>query len=245
MKKLTFFLLFICLGLTVTPQSIDEIINKYFESIGGIEKIKVLKTLKMIGTFPTPQGDFTFEMNRKAPDKMMISLDVMGMKLIPQAYDGVHAWTINPFTENKNAQLLPEDQAKALRSEAIFEDPFLNYKQKGHELTLEGSADLDGTSCYQVKLIMNKGKEGEEATSTYFIDKESYLSVMVRQNKGVQSGGQDTEIYFSDYQDIENGMIMPFNFDTKINGQSIQTIKFTSIVANVDIPDNVFAFPGE
>jgi len=35
-------------------QSVDDILNKYFQSIGGVEKWKTLKTVKMSGTLPTP-----------------------------------------------------------------------------------------------------------------------------------------------------------------------------------------------
>jgi outer membrane lipoprotein-sorting protein len=48
----------------------------------------------------------------------------------------------------------------------------------------------------------------------------------------------------SDYQDIGEGLMMPFNMDTRMNGQSVQAIKFTTITINQEIPDSLFTFPG-
>ena len=142
---------FSVITVTLWSQTADGIVGKYLESIGGAEKWKALKTAKLTGTVPTPQGDFTFEMFRKAPNKFIISLDVMGQKFVPQAYDGEVAWTLNPFMGDPTPQKLPEDQVKSVKQEADFEDPFIDYAQKGNEVSYEGTADVDGVKCYQVK----------------------------------------------------------------------------------------------
>jgi hypothetical protein len=124
MKKLFAILLFSFLSLTATrSQTVDGILDKYFENIGGIEKCKAIKTMKMTGQIPTPQGEFTFEMSRKAPNKTIVTVDVMGQKIVPQAFDGTVAWMINPFTGNSDAQIMPEEQAKSMKLDAILEDP--------------------------------------------------------------------------------------------------------------------------
>jgi outer membrane lipoprotein-sorting protein len=247
MKKLFTVLLFLAVTLTAgMSQTVDGILSKYFESIGGVEKWKELKTMKLTGQIPTPQGEFTFEMNRKAPNKMIISLDVMGQKLVPQAYDGEVAWMLNPFTGNTAPQKIPEEQTKDLIRDAVFEDPFIDFVSKGHEVTYEGTGDVDGVKCLILKLVQNKGKGADESTSSYYFDSESYLPVLVKQTmSNEQMGTQDVDIYMSDYQDIGNGLMMAFNIDQRIGGQSVQAIKFTKAVANEDIADDIFKFPGE
>jgi outer membrane lipoprotein-sorting protein len=246
MKKLFTILLFSLLFTATRSQTVDGVLTKYFESIGGIEKWKALKTMKMVGQLPTPQGEFAFEMLRKSPDKMLISVDVMGQKLIPQAYDGTTAWMINPFTGSPEAQILPEDQAKSLKMDAVFEDPFIEYATKGYEVTYEGTGEVEGSQCHILKLIRNKGQGADEAVSSYYFDTNSYLPVMVKQNvNSGQSGSQEVEIYYSDYQDVGNGLIMPFSMDNRMNGQSVQAIKFTTIVVNEEIADETFKYPGE
>jgi len=223
-------------------QTVDGILSKYFESVGGIEKWKALKTMKMTGMVPTPQGEFAFTMSRKAPNKYMVSLDVMGKKMIPQAYDGETAWMLNPFKGDTAPQKLPEDQAKAVKLEADFEDPFIDYGIKGYEVSFEGSEDVDGIKCYVLKLIKNKGQGADESTLSYYFDSETYLPVMQKQKT---ADGQDADVYFSDYQDAGDGMMMPYNMDTRIGGQSQVVIKFSAVEFNGEISDDVFKFPGE
>jgi len=246
MKKTITVLLFAIMTMTMAcSQTVDGILGKYFESIGGIEKWKALKTLKMIGVLPTPQGEFAFEMSRKTPNKYMFSLVVMEQKMIPQAFDGETAWMLNPFTGDPAPQKLPEDQAKVVRLIADFEEPFIDYAKKGHEVTYEGTEEVDGIKCYIVKLLRNKGKGDEEATLTYYFDCETYLPLMTKQkSNAVQMAGQEVNLYYSDYQDAGDGLFMPFMIDTKVGGKSVQVFKYKSIEINKEIADDVFKFPG-
>jgi outer membrane lipoprotein-sorting protein len=245
MKKLITLLFLLAFTLTSWSQTADGIVKKYFESIGGLEKWKALKSMKLTGTVPTPQGEFAFEMFRKAPNKYMISVDVMGQKLIPQAYDGEVAWTVNPFTGDPAPQKLPEDQLESVKSQADFEDPFIDYVQKGYEVTFEGEGDVDGVKTYIIKLTKKKGTP-EEEISTYYFDSETYLPIMVKQKPSSgQMAGQEMDVYYSDYQDAGDGLMMPYLIDTKVGGQSVQAVKFTTIEANADISDDVFKYTGQ
>lgn len=225
-------------------QTADEVINKYFESVGGMDKWKSLKTIKMTGNLSMQMGEFQFTIYRKAPDKFKIVMNIQGQEIVPQAFDGETAWMINPFAGGNGPTKMPEDQVKAVKDESEFEDPFIDYKAKGYELSYEGTADVAGTECNVVKMIKHKGVEGEEMSSDYYFDKATNLQVMVKQ-KSTQSMGQEIEIYLSDYQDIGDGLLMPFVMDTQMQGQSVQKLTFTAITVNEDMPDDLFKFPEE
>lgn len=238
--------LLFCLAITVSAwsQTVDGIVSKYFESIGGLDNWKAVKSMKMTGTLPTPQGNFNFEMLRKAPKMFMISVEVMGQKMIPTAYDGVTAWTINPFTGDSNPQKLPEDQISSALQQAEFEDFFIDYAKKG-EVTYEGTADVDGVKCYVLKAITQKGTDNE-MTMLYHFDSETYIPVLVKESsKSGQMAGQEVNIYYSDYQDAGNGLLVPYTMDTKIGGQSVQAIKFSKVEINPEISDDVFKYTGK
>jgi len=246
MKKLITVLFFSALTLCSWSQNVDGIVSKYLESIGGEENWKAVKSIKLTGTVPTPQGDFTFEMFRKTPNKYMISLNVMDQKMVPQAFDGEIAWTINPFTGDPTPQKLPEDQLKAVKQEADFEDPFIDYAKKGHGVTYEGTEAVDGVNCDKLKLTKNKGKTGEEIVTIYFLDTETHLPVISRQTPAAgQMAGQEVSTYYSDYQDTGNGLILPYTIDTKVGGQSVQIIKFTEVEINGEVSDEIFKYTGK
>jgi hypothetical protein len=56
--------------------------------------------------------------------------------------------------------------------------------------------------------------------------------------------GQEMDVYYSDYKDAGNGLIMPYTIDTRIGGQSVQAIKFENIELGGEIADDVFKFTG-
>lgn len=243
MKKLLLLtaLLFIAFQ-AIEAQTADEILNKYFETTGGLTQWKALKSLKMEGDMTMQQGSFAITIYRKAPDKFKVVLNVMGQELIPQAYDGETGWMVNPFAGASNPEKLTEEQVKALKNQADFEDPFIEYKSKGYEATYEGMADVEGTSCHVVKLLRNKGVAGLEESASYYFDPASGLQVMIRQSNA-DTGGQEVEIHLSDYQDAGNGLLMPFVMDTRLEGQSLQKIVFKKMGVNADIADSEFTFP--
>jgi len=225
-------------------QTVDEVINKYFESVGGMDKWKSLKSMKMTGNLVMQMGEFQFSIYRKAPNKFKIVMNIQGQEIVPQAYDGETAWMINPFAGGSGPSKIPDDQLKAVKDESEFEDPFINYKEKGYEASYEGTAEVAGTQCHVVKMIKHKGVEGEEMSSNYYFDMATNLQVMVKQ-KSAQSMDQEIEIYLSDYQEIADGLLMPFVMDTQMQGQSVQKLNFTAITVNEDMPDDIFKFPEE
>ncbi len=244
MKKLVTLLFVLTISLAGRSQTVDGIVSKYFESIGGLENWKSVKSMKMVGSLPTPQGEFVFEMLRKAPNMLLISVDVMGQKMVPTAFDGVTAWTINPFTGDPNPQKLPEDQQVAAKQQAELEDFFIDYAKKG-EVTYEGTADVDGVKCYVLKAVTHKGTN-EEMVMLYHFDSETYIPVMVIQSmKTGPMAGQEVNVYYGDYQDAGNGLLVPYTMDTKSGGQSVQAIKFSKIEINPEISDDVFKYKGQ
>lgn len=232
--------------VTIHAQSVDDIIANSFETTGGIDNWKALKSMKATGKVPSPQGEFSFVIFRKKPNLFKMELDIQGTKLIPNAYDGKIAWTLNPFGGSTTAQKLPEEQKEEVLDQAIFENPFIDYQKKGHEVSLEGTEEIDGVECYVIKLIKNKNNDMADATEYHYLDTENYVTVMQKTygRSGPQKG-QELETYFSEYQELDNGLIVPYSFETKVNGQALQQIIIESIETDAEIDDEVFTFPGE
>ncbi|MBN2215701.1 MAG: outer membrane lipoprotein-sorting protein [Bacteroidales bacterium] len=239
MKKLITFFVWISIAFaTISAQNIDEIILKYHESMGGLEKLKALNSLKLTGKMPTPMGELLMVIYKKSPDMTRTEVDFQGQKMV-QAYDGETAWMINPMMGSIEPQKLEGEMARSIIDQAVFEDPFINYEGKGHEVTLDGEENLDGIECYKVRLVMNKNNEDDDLTQVYYLDKEYFLPVMVR------SWANNTEIetYMSDYQEVGNGLTMAFNMEIKAAGQPGQIVLIDSVEVNVEMDDELFSFP--
>lgn len=246
MKKVFSFFLAAVLSVTVlNAQTVDEILNNYFENVGGIDKWKAMESMKMIGKAPSPQGDFPIMVYSKKPNKIKIVVDIQGKELIPQAFDGEVAWGFNPMAGGTTAQKLPAEATKAISNDADFEPDYINYADKGHEITLEADKEeIDGVECFKVKVVKNKNNDKDESTEYHFFDTENFVPIMYRTT--VQQGpskGTITETYLSDYQETEYGIIMPYDIETRIGGQVGQKIIIEKVEINGDMADDVFAFP--
>lgn len=244
MKLINRFAIAMLVAIVTTAsyaQTADQILAKYFENTGGLENWKKVKTVKASGKYAFGPQEFPFEMEMKYPGLMRININVQGQQIV-QASDGTVAWMINPFQGGTSAQKLPDDQAKEFLEQRL-ESEFIDYKQKGHEVTLEGEEDVDGVKCFKIKLVKNKNNDKEDVTEYHYFDKENYVPIMMA--TFVRSGpaqGTESRQYYSDYQEVD-GLMMAFFVETKVNGQTLQKITYEKYVVNQPVDDSIFAFP--
>lgn len=226
---------------TAKTLTVDEILAKYFETTGGIEKWKALKSRTMVGKAFFGQ-EFPMTVYEKAPNMQKTVVNVQGTEIMINVYDGKEAWMLNPLQGGKDAVKMDDEQAKEIKDEE-FEDDFIDYKKKGHEPTLEGTEEVDGVKCYKVKLVRNKNNPKDDITEVHYFDSENFVPIM--QTVYVRSGpqkGTEVNVYLSDYQDV-NGLMFPFALEQKIKGQSVSKITIDKITLNDVSDDSIFAFP--
>lgn len=239
MKKL--ITVFVWVAITITSahaQDVNEIVSNYYESMGGVDKLKALISLKLFGKIPTPMGELQVIIYKKSPNLTRTEIDFQGQKII-QAYDGETVWTINPMMGSNEPQKLEGDMARSISDQAVFEDPFIDYTVKGHEVTLEGEENLDGVECYKIKLVMNKNNEEEDVTQIYYLDKEYFLPVMVRG----WTNNTEIETYMSDYRELEDGLMMAYKIEYIAEGQPGQAVTIDSVKVNEEMNNELFMFP--
>lgn len=227
--------------ISVQAQTVDEILSKYFTNTGGVEKWKGLTSITRTGKAFFGQ-EFPMTIYEKAPNKQKTVVNVQGTDIILNVYDGKDAWQLNPLQGGKEPAKLDDEQAKDVKDEE-FEDDFIDYKKKGHEVTLEGTEEIDGVKCYKVKLVRNKNNPKEDITEFHYFDSENFVPIM--QSTFIRSGPQKgTEIksYLSDYQEV-NGLMFPFSLEQKLNGQSVSKMTLEKITVNDITDDSIFAFP--
>lgn len=237
MTKRFFLFAFILAGaLSVNAQTADEILAKYFENTGGLEKWISLKSSKMAGMMAMQGMEFPGTVYAALPNKQRVEVNVMG-KAIVQAYDGETAWWINPFMGGEDPQKMPDEMAEEMTRQE-FQSDFINYKEKGHAVELEGTEEVEGAEAFKIKLTKKNGD-----VEYHYFDSEYYVPIMMKTT--VKSGpaqGQMAETYMSDYQEVD-GMMFPFFIESKVNGQSFQKITIDTISVNEEYEDVFFAFP--
>lgn len=243
LKKTLFSLIVLTATLSTYAQTVanqgpnvDQILANYFANTGGLDKWKALTTTKMVGNMSMQGMEFPGTILAKTPNKQRVEVNVQGKQIV-QAYDGETAWWINPFASGDEPQKMPAEYAEEMTKQE-FESPFLNYKEKGNAVELLGKKTIEGAETFEVKLTKKNGD-----VEYHYFDTENFVTIMVK--TPVNSGpmkGQESEMYFSDYQEV-NGMMFPFFMESKMAGQTMQKITISAIEINGKYEDTLFAFP--
>lgn len=233
MKKLLPFFIVLISFNALSAQSAKAIVDQYLEVIGGAEQWKKIKTMRTTASMNTQVMAFEGVIYAKYPDKQLVELDIQGQKLI-QAYDGETAWWINPMMGIIEPQQMPEDLAQSMSSQK-FESPFINYEEKGNTIELLGEKELDGITTYEVRLGRADG-----ITELYYFDKSTLLPIKMSTKS---TDGQITETHFSDYREINGGLIAPYGMNVKVDDVTIQVLTFDEITLNEELGDDIFAYP--
>ncbi|MAT54254.1 MAG: hypothetical protein CMN32_07205 [Saprospirales bacterium] len=220
----------------VEAQTADEIISNYYEVIGGVDAWKNLNSMKMTGSAENFGMTFPITVYSMRPNLQKVVVDIQGQQFV-EAFDGEVAWTINPFMGGTDPVKKSEEETKEAAKQ-VFEDDLINYKEKGHSVSLEGKEEIDGIETFKLKLTKADGDE-----IIYFFDTENFVPVVVR--RFISTGelkGKAVDTYLSDYDEV-GGMMIPHSYEQKVDGQTFMKSNFTSIEMNPDISVDEFKFP--
>jgi len=248
MNKLTFTflgLLFVCIH-SLQAQSVDEILDNYFENTGGKAQWESLQGIKMMAKVNQMGMEIPIEIVQLKSGKQMTVINFQGQQMKQGVFDGEVLWNINMMTQKaeKSDQETTDNVKREVKGE--FPDPFLNYKEKGYTAELLGTEEMDGAECFKIKLtkkpLIIDGKEVENV-SFYFFDTENYVPLVIHSEiKSGQFKGQISEIKMSDYQEV-GGLYFPFSMVQGVKDQEGQTISLDEIILNPEIDPAAFAFP--
>jgi hypothetical protein len=221
-------------------QTADEIIAKYATAIGGLDKIKAVKTEKTVLTVETGGMTINQTIYSKRPNSMREETLLQG-KTSLQVFNGTEGWVLNPFTGRETVEAMPEDDIKDLKIQSDMDGQLIDYAKKGYKATYEGEEDVDGAMAYKLKLVSDKND-----IMYFFIDKET--NYLVKQNfKQKNEDGSEAELnmLFSNFKTIE-GLVRAFEMETSTTymGQVYKTpVKIISVEINKEMSEDLFKKP--
>ena len=239
MRKVILMLTVLMLGAaSAGAQTVDEIIAHYLKTIGGIEKIQAVNTLRRTGKF-TGGGGFeaVVVQENKRGDMVREEFSLQGMTGV-NAYDGKTGWKIEPWNGKKDAEALGEEEMKSILEDADFDGPLVNYKQKGNKIELVGNDQFEGTDTVKLKVTRPNGD-----VYFYYLDTDYYVPIKIDTKRLVRGAEREYETALGDYKEV-NGWYLPFSFETNTKGsQDKSKIVYAKIEANVSIDDSRFRMP--
>jgi hypothetical protein len=221
-----------------TAQTVDEIVAKYLKTIGGMEKIQAVTTLRRSGKYIGGGGFEAVVLQENKRDKSVREeFSLQGMTGV-NAYDGKTGWKIEPWNGKKDPEALGEEEMKSILEESDFDGPLISYKQKGNKVEFAGMDKFEGTDTVKLKVTRSNGD-----VYTYYLDTDYYVPIKIDTKRIVRGAEREYETALGDYKEV-NGWYLPFSYETNTKGsQDKSKIVYDKIEANVTIDDSRFRMP--
>lgn len=152
--------LILIIGGILYSQSVDEILGMYYETLGGLDRLRIVKSIKKMGKYIlVAQGRMEMLITTwyKAPNKSRTEWSFRYQKIV-HAFDGETAWRIQTMSGITEPEPMCEEDADEAKNNA---DQYLlvDYISKGYKLELLGKEVLDGIKVFKIKLTRKNGSE--------------------------------------------------------------------------------------
>lgn len=229
------------LALSAMPaaaQTAEEIVAHYIKTIGGMEKIQAVKTLRRAGKF-TGGGGFEASIleENKRQGKVRQEFSLQGLTGIT-AYDGKTGWKVEPWQGKKDPEPLGEEQMKQILEDSDFDGPLVDYQRKGNKVEFVGMDEVEGTDSFKLKVTLKSGD-----VRYYYMDTDYYVPIKIDTKRMVRGAEREYETVLGDYKEVA-GWYLPHSVETNVKGsQDKQKVTYERIEANVAIDDSRFSIP--
>lgn len=222
----------------LAAQSLDEILAKHFEALGGKEKIAAIQTAKMTGRQVFGPQEVPVTVYWKRPDKVRMEFTVQGLTGV-QAYDGKEAWMVMPFLGKTEPEGMTGDDLKEIQQQAdLIDGPLMDWQAKGHQVELLGKETVEGTEAWKLRLTRKGGD-----VSTVWLDAEAMLEIKSEGKRKRGDQEMDVEASMGDYKEV-GGVLFAHSYESRPKGAPQgATITVEKIELGVDLPDALFAKP--
>lgn len=238
MRLIWFIGALLCWTSVAGAQTAEELVAKNTQAKGGIEKIKAIKTLRLVGKLERGDTIILVSADRKAGDLLRQNATIQGMTRV-QAYDGSEGWQIDPFQGRRDPELLGDDDLRDLAESADFYGPLIDYQAKGNKISFIGHDTVDGDDALRLKVTLKNGD-----IINYFLDPDSYLEIRTEKQMFIGGSVRESVSSLGSYKQVD-GVYFPFSIEAgpKRDPSSIVKITFNKIEANVPLADAEFKLP--
>ncbi|MCB0701066.1 MAG: hypothetical protein R2863_06525 [Candidatus Kapaibacterium sp.] len=242
-KKLIFISSLLLLSLTSNAQTVDEVLEMYYQGLGGREKFNSIKSWHLIGNSQlgqNPPGEFQFIY--VAPNKMKIKTVIDTFEIVQAISNDSTGWHQIPPRGIVTPTAMTQQEVDQLKGQrALVLGPFNNYKEKGAELTYKGVVMKD-KSEYK-KLVLQTKIDGEDGPrSDIFLNNETNL-IEIIETQTLSGGAPVTFINkLSNYKDID-GLMIPFTYATYVGDKKYTSLDLETIILNKQYEPSIFDMP--
>jgi hypothetical protein len=211
----------------------EQIFDRYYQAVGGIQAIDKLKSRVMKGTLITGQGaEIGYELNQSGADSVLAVLTTP-QGVFQRALTGATGWE---KSERGLRDLTDFEINYIRRYSLLYAD--LKLKDQFSRISFGGKQKIDERDVYVVRATTTAGKR-----ETLFFDVETGLLTRRTSSTTTPVGTIPEQVDFADYKDVD-GMKLPFTIRFSAVDPSYSGVrKFTEIKLNVPIDPKRFNKP--
>jgi outer membrane lipoprotein-sorting protein len=222
--------------------TLDEILKKNEDALGGAEAINKVQTLKSTARVSMMGGqmDSSIIIQTKRPNLVRTDMVIMGYNATA-AFDGTVAWMINPASGSSAPQKMDEKMMSGgIQSSNIVTliGALNGLKAAGNTVDLLGKENVGSVSAYKIRITYKNGMSAH-----YYLDPGTFLPIKTLTR--VSTMGQDVEVegYPSDFKKVE-GVLFPHSLEQRVGGNTMGQVTYEKIEINLPMDDSVFRMPG-
>ena len=229
-----------CLAIApaAPAQTVDELVARHVAARGGYERLKAVQTIKITRTVATQFSNVKVIIYKKRPNLFRAEQTAPGQPMVPRGINAEGAWDT---VQGRIAQRPAAAAAETRDIDGDFDGLLVDWKEKGHTVTVEGKEPLPDGDAYKLKVATKGG-----AVRYVYLDAKTYLE---RRQTGMivlpNNRRENSTLDFSNYKTVD-GIQFAFNIDEDRSGPQI-TQSFATytekIELNVPMDDTLFATP--
>jgi hypothetical protein len=236
MKIAKLMLLFaaVCTSVAASAQTVDDVIGKNLDAMGGKDKISAIKSVTTTSTIQVMGADNPASTVMLNGVGYKSEAEINGSKIV-QCVNAKGGWIINPFTGGSGPEAMPDNQYQSGKAQMYAGGALMDYASKGYKAELLGK---EGNN-YKIKLTSAGGNE-----STYYIDATTYLVAKMVSKSEMQGQQVEVTTTLSDYRKTDAGLMSPYKIDIDL-GQFQLAYVVKTVDINKDVDPKIFDMPAK
>ncbi len=225
--------------------SVDQILNKYVQALGGEQAIRKVTSRVITGTqfIPTGPGGTVpvpamIERSQKAPN-LIVNVYRAPTYTISDGFDGTTAWA--QAANGRVTEPGATDQMRAKRDSDFYLP--LDLKQTYTQMQVRNIQNVNGHDAY----VVTARPQGDRVERLYF-DVQTGLLVRKWSSLATPVGEAPFQVDYEDYRDTGSGVKFPYRIllnpaTPRSEPTAVATIRVTKVQDNAPLDSSKFAKP--
>jgi hypothetical protein len=214
--------------------SVQQILDRYVKAIGGKKNFMKSTALVQRGSFElvSPEAKGDFEMYSKAPNKVLTVINLNGMWVFKDGFNGVEGWSETP--DNEVRQKLGLELADVKRQAEFYW--CVKLSELFPTMTLKGTVKVGERDAYLIEAMPANGNPEK-----MYFDLET--SLLIRKDSVAErpQGRLLVEGYLENYREVD-GINRPFTI--RLSSPSFNAVfQYKESKINIPIEDVMFDPP--